>query len=72
MGLYHNAGPLPWDDDVDVVMTEEDALELIALVERKKAFPFFDEIEKHSRVGKLLIAIAISAGRRYPDHEVLF
>ena len=43
MGLYHNAGPLPWDDDVDVVMTEEDALELIALVESKKAFPFLDE-----------------------------
>ena len=42
MGLYHNAGPLPWDDDVDVVMTEEDALELIALVESKKVITFFD------------------------------
>ena len=32
MGLYHHGGPLPWDDDVDVLMTEADTLKLIELV----------------------------------------
>ena len=36
IGLYHNAGPLPWDDHVVVVMMEEDALKLIELVDNKK------------------------------------
>ena len=40
VGLYHNSGPLPWDDDVDVVMMEEDALKLIEMVESKKAITF--------------------------------
>ena len=40
VGLYHNAGPLPWDDDVDVVMTEEDALKLMEMED--KAITFLD------------------------------
>ena len=36
VGLYHTGGPLPWDDDVDVLMTEADTLRLIELVESKK------------------------------------
>ena len=43
VGLYHSAGPLPWDDDVDVVMMEEDALELIQMVESKKAIILLNE-----------------------------
>ena len=34
VGLYHNAGPLPWDDDVDVVMMEEDALKLMEMEDK--------------------------------------
>ena len=28
MGLYHNGGLLPWDDDFDVVMEEADTKSL--------------------------------------------
>ena len=28
MGLYHNGGLLPWDDDFDVVMEEADTSRL--------------------------------------------
>ena len=28
MGLYHNGGLLPWDDDFDVVMEEGDSRKL--------------------------------------------
>ena len=33
VGLYHNGGLLPWDDDFDVVMEEEDSRTLGDLAE---------------------------------------
>jgi hypothetical protein len=30
VGLYQNRGPLPWDDDVDVLMEEEDSMVFVS------------------------------------------
>ena len=45
VGLYHNAGPLPWDDDVDVLMTEADTLKLIELVVNQRVINIFRMIK---------------------------
>ena len=37
VGVYHNGGPLPWDDDVDVVMGQQDAAKFVQLVRKEQA-----------------------------------
>ena len=44
VGLHHHGGPLPWDDDVDVLMTEADTLKLIELVVNQKVINIFHRV----------------------------
>ena len=53
---------MPWDDDVDVVMMEEDALKLIEMVESKKAITFlgYDQaVEKELSLAIILFFYSV-------------
>ena len=66
VGLYHNGGPLPWDDDVDVLMTEADTLKLIELVANQKVTNTFRMIKTSKisgHISKMWNCTCISAWR---------